>query len=296
MLKSSLEFIVRNRFPPVLFACGYGSGVFKQATMPTAGKMVDTIFVVEKASSWHGENINRNPTDYAFLPKYVFPTHTTEKIQRNIGGSMWFNTLIECETERKERMMMKYGVISLEDLLEDCTKWTKLYVAGRLQKPVLVLDTPAHAHHQEAIEQAIQTNRQNALKAALAITGAGEKVSIQRLLEEIVGLSYGGDVRVGLAESPTKVVDITKGSFNELQDLYIKSDLSKDLIKQVNLNEVVSTMEFSELVSLLPPHFNQASNPNDLRLRLSSVVRSSSFSQTLKGFLTAGMTKSVDMD
>ncbi len=47
-----------------------------------------------------------------------------------------------------------------------------------------------------------------------------EGLMVQEMLESICGLSYRGDVRVGIAEDREKVKRITQGSFEALQDLY----------------------------------------------------------------------------
>lgn len=297
-MRTTLNHVVNRRFPPVLYACGYGSGVFKQATTAIAqGTMIDTILVVQSAHEWHAENRIRNPSDYAFLARNILSPTLIESIQRDIGGSMWFNTLIECETDRSDRMLMKYGVISVEDLIEDCTKWTKLYCAGRLQKPVLELDLAVtNQDYHPKIKHAIETNRINALRAALAMTKPGEtNIPLQRLFEEIVGLSYGGDIRVGLAESPTKIQDIARGSFQELKDMYVTSFFTSQYYKDVDETSLrfSSKLSFPELVSTLPPPLNGVTNPAELRTELSAIIRKSSFGQTAKGVLTAGFSKSV---
>ncbi len=43
---------------------------------------------------------------------------------------------------------------------------------------------------------------------------------MQEMFESICGLSYRGDVRVGIAEDREKVKRIAQGSFEALQDLY----------------------------------------------------------------------------
>ena len=43
---------------------------------------------------------------------------------------------------------------------------------------------------------------------------------MQELLESLCGLSYRGDVRVGIAEDRDKVKRIVKGSFEALEELY----------------------------------------------------------------------------
>ena len=63
--------------------------------------------------------------------------HTITDLQTKFGSRMFFNTLIPWESG-----MIKYGVISTADLLSDCLDWDTLYTAGRLHKPVRMLNPP----------------------------------------------------------------------------------------------------------------------------------------------------------
>jgi translocator assembly and maintenance protein 41 len=290
-MKAVLEPILKHRFPPVLYAFGYGSGVFKQGSVAQAsGKMVDTIMVVENSLEWHEENRARNSTDYPWIPRYLMSSAFIEQVQRQYGGSMWFNTLVPCQTKGGS-LTLKYGVIALDDFLDDCNHWTKLYVAGRLHKPVLELDVST-LEALPSVHEAILQNRQNALRAALALLMPRIEFPSTRLLEEIVNLSYGGDVRVGFAESPTKVKDITHGSLADLTEIYLEADIAYGLLEKQG-DVVKACMDFAELVSPLPGGLSSSKDPTDLRLRLSDIVQRSSFTQTAKGFLTAGLRKSV---
>ena len=296
-MQRSLESLLRTRFPPVAFACGYGSGVFKQASKvggSQSQKMVDTIFAVTNAKEWHRENIQRNGRDYSFLPRHVMSTGLIESVQRRYGGKIWFNTLIPCETESGP-IVMKYGVITFDDFIDDLEDWRTYYVSGRLQKPVLVLQpTVENANHVSSVAaQAMRKNHESALRAALILLSSQPSFTANVLLEVIVGLSYTGDVRVGLAESPTKVGDITKGSFSELRKIYIESDLGKRLLSAVGSDRYVSNEDFPRLVQGLPLQFRQIRDAETLALQLKTLIRGFSASQTLKGVLTAGLLKSA---
>ena len=37
-------------------------------------------------------------------------------------------------------MLMKYGVVTVDALVDDLTNWCAMYAAGRLHKPVLAFD------------------------------------------------------------------------------------------------------------------------------------------------------------
>jgi len=293
-MKATLDAVVRSRFPPVAFACGYGSGVFKQA-QPTAGKMVDTILVVKDAREWHERNRIQNPTDYAFIPRYVMSASSIERAQREIGGRAWFNTLIPCK-HGDATFLMKYGVISLSDFIVDLNEWETMYIAGRLQKPVLELESSEEPRKEtsDAIRSAIDKNREYAMKTALALLSKQKSFDSGVLIQEIVGLSYGGDVRVGLAESPTKVKDIAAGSNEELRELYIRSKLGKHLLVTNEDGRMYSSsLTFPELVSGLPGSLREVKDDAELRLQLKDIVRRSSLTQTAKGVLTAGFGKSI---
>ena len=56
-------------------------------------------------------------------------------LQEQYGAQMIFNTLIPFEEG-----LIKYGVISRADFISDLLDWDTLYAAGRLQKPVRILE------------------------------------------------------------------------------------------------------------------------------------------------------------
>lgn len=95
--------------------------------------------------------------------------------------------------------MIKYGVISTEDLKQDLLDWKWLYIAGRLQKPVLDVLSPS-----TSIQANLLENRKSALHAAFLLLP--DIFSTQELYEKIVSLSYNGDIRMKIAEDPHKVV------------------------------------------------------------------------------------------
>lgn len=57
--------------------------------------MVDLIFVVDDALTFHKENLKCNPSHYSFL-KYGGAQLVCE-IQENFGAKVYFNTLVEVE-------------------------------------------------------------------------------------------------------------------------------------------------------------------------------------------------------
>jgi translocator assembly and maintenance protein 41 len=106
--------------------------------------------------------------------------------------------------EQKGRPYWKYGVIGVKDLVEDLTSWNHLFIAGRLQKPVLDLDTQGLAHISSVISDARRQNLRAAAAAAMVILP--QDFSELDLYYTICSLSYAGDVRLMLgAENPQKL-------------------------------------------------------------------------------------------
>jgi translocator assembly and maintenance protein 41 len=56
---------------------------------------------------------------------------TVSKVQKNFGAFIYYNTLVKING-----LNVKYGVISMDQLLKDMNEWETLYVAGRMHKPV----------------------------------------------------------------------------------------------------------------------------------------------------------------
>ncbi|KAH9253530.1 hypothetical protein BASA81_008577 [Batrachochytrium salamandrivorans] len=259
-----LQSFVSERFPKLVCGFGYGSGVFKQSTASVATnhkkkKMVDTILVVDNAQDWHENNRMRNPGDYSFLPRRCFQASTIAHIQEHYGGKIWFNTLVPY----RDDMLMKYGVVTYADLLRDLNEWETFYLAGRLQKPVLELECSGA---QRELHQAMQLNRLRAYQLCKRTHPQSDNV-----FEQIVQLSYAGDVRVGVAESPTKIVDIVAGSREHFHQVYD------------------GLMDLPE-VSLPKAYLGLTTEQVHAKLR--STIQRTSAVQTLKGILTAGLGKS----
>jgi hypothetical protein len=110
--------------------------------------------------------------------------------------------------------LMKYGVITVDDMVADLQDWTTLYVAGRFHKPVTVFRGADHA----AFAEASRLNLVTALAAGLLLLPA--QFTLRQLLVAIAGLSYTGDFRMVFGENPLKVTNIVDGQFGELVDLY----------------------------------------------------------------------------
>lgn len=227
--------------------------------------------------------------------------------------------------------MIKYGVVSMASIHQDLHTWNRLYLAGRLHKPVQTL-----LHH-PTVQQAQQCNKEFAMRTALLLLP--EQSRMVDVLRTICMLSYAGDFRMGIAEDPKKVDRIVSGSSQGLMEMYssvlerkkkeglvdIHTQEAKDashsgsnvLIYRNSTRESIAT-----LLGGLPIHVLQkiakyagiadfqsragmhqqighdivqkAPGYSELvRRAVSSIVRSSSHRQAMVGLLSAGVVKSI---
>jgi translocator assembly and maintenance protein 41 len=194
-------------FPPVHAAFAYGSAVFKQHGYSDAQQrsaMTDMVFVVADAEAWHRENLIRHPAHYSALG--WLGASAVADIQ-NSGGGIYYNQSVV------RGRPVKYGVISHGAFHDDLVSWSGLYVSGRLHKPVRALRvTPPD------IVALLEENRRSALRAALLLLP--DRFDGDRLFGTICGLSYSGDVRMGVGESHHKPSDIATGQRESLTQLY----------------------------------------------------------------------------
>jgi translocator assembly and maintenance protein 41 len=198
------------QFPPVEFAFAYGSGAVEQGgydykqTPAKSLPMVDLILVVKDSEHWHSENMFRNPTHYSSLIP-LSPFYTAA-FQEKIKANFWFNAYVPLKPSsivasstsiNTNERLMKYGVISEKDALRDLREWRNLYAAGRLHKPVHILQ------QNSIFQTAMKHNYDQAIKTSLLLLP--ERFTEADLFMTIASLSYIGDVRMFLGENPRKV-------------------------------------------------------------------------------------------
>lgn len=210
-----------GRFPPMQMAFAYGSAIFRQVGYSTsANPMIDLMFTVDDAEQWHEENLKLNRAHYSFLGS--MGTKTVAGIQRLWPG-IYFNTAV-----RVDGAEIKYGVIETETLKRDLRTWDSLYVAGRLQKPVFLAVPPVDTE----LQKLLWSNREAALACAALMLPQCEVnshgASRRELYVQLTGLSYMGDIRMGIAENSYKVENIVDGSidyfhadFNQLIEKFL---------------------------------------------------------------------------
>lgn len=136
-----------------------------------------------------------NPDHYT--PLIPLSPSLISYVQDSFGAGMWFNALVNLSIHSCPDRKMKYGIISKKRLLKDLIRWTTLYSAGRLHKPVRIIQSDPE------IDAALQHNNDNAVKTALLMMPS--KFSEMDLFLKIASLSYIGDLRMNLGENPRKV-------------------------------------------------------------------------------------------
>lgn len=258
------------------------------------------IFGVKSAKEWHEQNMSQNPHHYSAMRH--FGSSVVAFAQKKLGAGIYFNPFVTLENQT-----IKYGVVELETLHNDLIHWETLYLAGRMHKPVKILQDNLR------IKAAQHQNLRSAMSTALLLLP--NEFSEAELYTKIAAVSYMGDVRMAFAENPRKVQNIVSNQFSYFRELYMP------LFKEVDVN---STVEMSailtsktgplsqglplfqppnnedRLLNFLPKRFRSIITKNRSnevrRLRVSSavaqIIKYPSFTQSLKGILTAGFGRS----
>lgn len=296
------------------FAFAYGSRIKQQANKAASvGDMVDLILAVDDPLEFHRGNLEKNWSHYSFVrgmgPKLI------TSIQENFGARIYYNTLIPVGNGN----FIKYGVMKTQHLINDLLDWDTLYVSGRLHKPVEIIQEA----NTEPLTKALRINLQNAVHAALLILE--ETFTEEQLFMTIAALSYSGDFRMIVGEDKNKVENIVKPQvekFKQLYQPYVTSDAMQGLLHWNSLSKTLSQDTSSRVVfhhlNLLPKNAQQRlylswckNGPsrdlddvllavsqnynvsNYVRKAIEEIVWSSSWSQSLKGVITAGFSKSM---
>lgn len=283
-------------------AFGYGSGVFVQNTNPDSSdkpdenRMLDMIFSVDDPLLFHEENLKRNPTHYSAIPS-VLGAGFTAWLQ-DLGPKVYFNPLIKADLSGKS-VLIKYGIVSKTNLLEDLRNWDYLYLAGRLHKPTVIIKGD-----DSVIKAQEEQNLKYALCTSLLLLDSSKAIPLNTLFEKIVELSYIGDPRMSMgSEDPLKVKKLvySSGQPERFYDLY-RDQLEKlqrigllSLTKKKNEYFIEWDNESEskhELHKNLPPNLGQIPTTM-LQNSISQIVSPAAKTQSLKGVFTAGLGKSI---
>ncbi|KAJ1597495.1 hypothetical protein NDA14_001817 [Ustilago hordei] len=202
---------------PVRFAFAYGSGVFSQteagpehAKRPATKdgkKMVDFIMAVTHPQHWHSINMAQHPNHYSMLSRLLGSVGIGLVQER--GAKIWYNPYVKLDDE-----LVKYGIMSVDDLCDDLLDWETLYVSGRMHKPVALITSDAR------VRLAQQVNLASALRTALLLLP--KEFGEVELYTRIASLSYTGDFRMSVpgGENSNKVRNIVLNQREEFRRLY----------------------------------------------------------------------------
>lgn len=308
---------IKHHFPRtgVSLMFGYGSKVIKQNRANSSDDLLDIIIAVDDSTQWHRENIEINKHHYSLS----FPA-TAKRVawlQEEFGARVYFNPYINVGN-----LSIKYGVIKTDHLVRDLTHWDKLYIAGRLHKPVEFLINTCEKN--EVMKEALRFNKESALRAALL--QLPEKFDQSSLYRTITALSYHGDIRMLFGEDRNKINNIVEAQSERFDQLYLPIiKMSPNFKDVVHWSE--SCRKFSQdhspktllrHLKLLPQTLRRSvceihrlesrAHESDIVLSslsknincdrivaqaLMSIVRRSSTAQTIKGLITAGIFKSI---
>jgi mitochondrial translocator assembly and maintenance protein 41 len=293
---------ILKRYDPIEFAIGYGSGVFPQAGHD-GKRQLDFIFGVEDTKEWHRQHIEKNRGDYSgviwvdtFLGMAFdlfglnVDSHFIPWLQEK-GAGIYYHPFVKHGEDR-----IKYGVISVDRIVNDLREWTTLYVAGRMHKPVKVL------HWNDEIEGAAERNLEHALHTALLMLP--NTFTEEALYMTIAGLSYTGDSRMAIGENPGKVGNIVSQDMGGFHNLYYplldaaQGVTMEGVVRQddtagwrehlydslpVSVRDNVRNVDFDAPMAMQRP----------LKRAIRKIVAASSTGQTLKGVVTAGLGRSL---
>ncbi|OWF41191.1 phosphatidate cytidylyltransferase, mitochondrial-like [Mizuhopecten yessoensis] len=301
---NSVYHKVVSSFPKGMqMAFAYGSGVFKQeGQKDTKQNMMDFIFVVNEPAVWHEQNLKQHASHYSFLKR--FGPNVITMVQESAAG-LYFNPIVPFGDR-----VIKYGVISTKTFTKDLVQWNKLYVSGRLHKPVMIIKPP----DDDTVKDALKTNLESAIHFSLMFLP--EKFSELDLFTKVASLSYTGDFRMLFAEDPFKVENIVSAGIDNFRVLYQPILLSTDYLywdeKEKSFEQEYTYNSRLYHLDKIPGYFlgrigrrdvetvysmrdvlAQDSQCNNLlHDSLDEIVGDSSKKQSLKGILTGGLFRS----
>ncbi|KAG2351155.1 Mmp37-domain-containing protein [Suillus spraguei] len=203
--RTLLENIVGSFEAPIRYAFAYGSGVFEQAGYEKQEDkedrpMLDFIFAVTHSDHWHSINMQQHPGHYP-LHARVLGSSFVSKTQE-LSPGLWFNAF-----------NIKYGVTTVDILCADLLNWRTLYLAGRMHKPLRIIKDDARVRLTQ------QVNLTSALRTALLMLPAS--FTQRELFSAIAGISYSGDPRMMLpAENRGKVENMVSRQEDQFRELY----------------------------------------------------------------------------
>ncbi|KAJ8758667.1 hypothetical protein K2173_000388 [Erythroxylum novogranatense] len=234
--------------PAVEFCCIYGSTL--HPNNQDKSSMIDYILGVSDPMQWHNENMKLNRGHYASWMVHLGGSKLVTEVADEIGVGVHFNPFVMWNGK-----MIKYGVVRMNDLVQDILNWERFYLCGRLQKPIHILVDNLDVGNVNAV------NLRAAFSAALLLLPS--KFSEEDLYSKICSLSYMGDLRMLFAEDKNKVKKIVQGQFNLFRSIYepfFHEYEAKEILKLNSCNNHPATLSQDcclsvtrSLVGSLPP-------------------------------------------
>ena len=273
---------IENR-PDVRAAYGYGSKIFKQENAITTDSLIDLIFVVDNIKDWHLKNLQENPSDYSLIGTKFF----TNAASKTIKGSTGIAYVSDIE---ENGLRYKFGTIEYKDLFSYLQTWESFYVPGRFQKTIYPYVEDVE------LNQAILLNRKKALLVASYLTEKG-LVSKEELFETLVNLSYMGDPRMKLGETPEKVKNIVQGAYDEFNKIYnFETPYIKDLGDKVLIKQEYLIDQYTNLPLYVKRYINHSGNDlinKEIIKYLTNLNHDEAWEMMLKAPLTNGIVRSA---
>ncbi|KAL5840896.1 hypothetical protein ACOSQ3_013581 [Xanthoceras sorbifolium] len=240
-LATFLEYV-----PPIEYCCVYGSSLHPNNKDRSA--MVDYILGVSDPMQWHSENLKMNPDHYATWLMLLGGAKLITQVADEVGVGVYFNPFVTWNNK-----ILKYGVVRMDDLVQDILNWERFYLSGRLQKPVHILVDNLD------IENLNSVNLRAALSAALLLLPSN--FTQEDLFAKVCSLSYMGDLRMLFAEDKNKVTKIVQGQFDLFQLMYkpfLQEYEAKEFLRVSSSGNYQVSQDCSlpvtcSLISSLPP-------------------------------------------
>ncbi|KAJ2453751.1 Mitochondrial translocator assembly and maintenance protein 41 [Coemansia sp. RSA 2337] len=308
-----LSGVMKRFSAPIRYAFAYGSGVYKQTGYGGASKpMIDIIFAVSHPDHWHALNISQNRSHYSFMG--TLGSNAVAFAQERLGAGVYYNPFVEING-----VLIKYGVVSIDTLSSDLLNWDTLYLAGRMHKPTLTL------RRDPLMRITKQVNLTHAVRAALLMLP--KNFSNEELFRAIASLSFSGDFRMKIGgENPQKVHNIVEAQLPLFKSRYgsiIEGLPNLEYIGQDLLQQDMSPMARAAMVRKMPnsfyDHLVKQGRKSGIRLppglgaeainterlvamenisglttkAIESIVARPALTQSIKGLLSSGLTKSV---
>ncbi|KAF5402706.1 Phosphatidate cytidylyltransferase mitochondrial [Paragonimus heterotremus] len=243
-------------------AFAYGSVAFPQHGRSLSNSQLDLILIVRDPLSWHFNNIKRNPLHYSSLIRQSSkanepPFYLKAIISGCPGPQVYYNPLIDWHDEVLEQTLsLKYGVVSVCNVIQDLLTWSHLYIAGRLHKPVLWIPLD---NKQSSSSSSSQNNSLTCLRraqdrnllAALSYILLRLPVHTSQYLTEfelfhaISSISYDGDWRMIVGEDKIKVTRLVSGvdRLTRFRQLFADTFTHPSLSEFINFSPVQTKSE-----------------------------------------------------